>query len=56
MEIRITEEGVIPCSRSQDHAGPIPDENNTTDTNETMVRTIVRPVGRVGLEPTTDGL
>jgi hypothetical protein len=24
--------------------------------NETLVRAMVRPVGRVGLEPTTDGL
>ncbi len=55
-EIRITEEGIIPVFRIPGPRSPIPGETSTTSTSAVPVRAMVRSVGRVGLEPTTDGL
>jgi site-specific DNA recombinase len=52
-EIRITDQGVIPVFRIPGPATPIPGQPDSTGT---PVRTMVRSVGRVGLEPTTGGL
>ncbi len=60
-EIRLTQEGVIPVFRIPGPHTPIPETPGTSETDETTpnqetVRIPGRLVGRVGLEPTTDGL
>ena len=55
-EIRITGEGIIPVFRIPGPRSPIPGDTSTTTTSAVPVRAMVRSVGRVGLEPTTDGL
>jgi site-specific DNA recombinase len=55
-EIRITEEGIIPVFRIPGPRSPIPGETSTTSTSAVPVRAMVRSVGRLGLEPRTDGL
>ena len=57
----MTEEGVIPVFRVPGPHAYIPETADSGGTDETTptgepVRALVRPVGRVGLEPTTDGL
>ena len=55
-ELRITEEGVIPVFKIPGPRSPIRGENDTTDTNEIMVRAMVRPVGRTYQHANRDAL
>jgi site-specific DNA recombinase len=54
-EVRITDHGLIPVFRIPSTRQSVPRDTNTA-TTEPAVRTMLRSVGRVGLEPTTGGL
>src|SRR5690606_41612775 len=54
-EIRIDNEKVIPVFKIPGPAAAIPNDATATD-DEPTVRTMVRSVGRTGLEPVTDRL
>jgi site-specific DNA recombinase len=54
-EVRITEDGLIPVFRIPSPRPPVPGDADAI-AGEPPVRTMLRLVGRVGLEPTTGGL
>jgi site-specific DNA recombinase len=54
-EVRITDHGLIPVFRIPSPRQSVP-RDTITATAEPAVRTMLRSVGRVGLEPTTGGL
>jgi site-specific DNA recombinase len=54
-EVRITDHGLIPVFRIPSPRPPEPRDTNAA-TTEPPVRTMLRSVGRLGLEPRTHGL
>jgi site-specific DNA recombinase len=55
-EIKIRDGLIGPVFKLPRPDTPDPSAGTTGTTQQTTVRAMVRPVGRVGLEPTTDGL
>jgi site-specific DNA recombinase len=55
-EVRITEEGLIPVFRIPSPRPPIPGDTDDAAASDPAVRTMLRSVGRLGLEPRTGGL